>query len=122
MRKIDADALQKVMESVTNDPTCPMHIAATIDQIIDCAPTVDDWIPCRERMPDCGGVYIAGSEFVTGVVEYSERAAAEGQFPFGHVNYYTDEDGGRKAEWVECKWVTHWAPFPDFPKEDHYAG
>lgn len=41
MRPIDADDLQKAMEFVTNDPTCPMHIAATIAQIIDCAPTVD---------------------------------------------------------------------------------
>ncbi|MBR2085610.1 MAG: hypothetical protein IJ906_00475 [Oscillospiraceae bacterium] len=41
MRPIDADDLQKAMEFVTNDPTCPMHIAATIAQIIDCAPIVD---------------------------------------------------------------------------------
>jgi hypothetical protein len=41
MRPIDADDLQKAMEFVTNDPACPMHIAATIAQIIDCAPIVD---------------------------------------------------------------------------------
>ena len=40
MRPIDADALQDAMKSVTNDPTCPLHIAAEIDQIIDAAPTV----------------------------------------------------------------------------------
>ena len=41
MRPIDADHLQEAMKNVTDDPTCPMHIAATINQIIDYEPTVE---------------------------------------------------------------------------------
>lgn len=38
---IDADKLLKDMEFVTNDTTCPLHIAATIDQTISLAETAD---------------------------------------------------------------------------------
>ena len=38
---IDADKLLEEMEFVTTDPTCPMHIAATIDQIISLSPAAD---------------------------------------------------------------------------------
>lgn len=41
MRLIDADALQKAMETINHDTTCPLHIAAEIDQIIDNAPTIE---------------------------------------------------------------------------------
>lgn len=52
MRAIDADDLKNSLDNyVFNDPTCPMHIAATVDQYIDFAPTVCDWIPCSERKP-----------------------------------------------------------------------
>lgn len=52
MRAIDADDLQKSLNDyVFNDPTCPMHIAAAVDQYIDFAPTIGGWIPCSERMP-----------------------------------------------------------------------
>lgn len=37
----DLEALRKAFESVTGDCTCPMHIAAEIEQILDCAPTAD---------------------------------------------------------------------------------
>ena len=40
-RYIDADKLLKDMEFVTNDVTCPLHIAATIDQTISLAETAD---------------------------------------------------------------------------------
>lgn len=55
MRPIDADDLQKSLNDyVFNDPTCPLHIAATVDQYIDFAPTVGGWISCSERMPEPG--------------------------------------------------------------------
>lgn len=38
---IDREELMMAMASVCSDPTCPMHIAAEIEQIIDCAPTID---------------------------------------------------------------------------------
>lgn len=40
---INREEFRAAMQHIYNDPTCPMHIAAEaeIEQIIDCAPTVD---------------------------------------------------------------------------------
>lgn len=38
---IDWEELRVAMQHIYNDPTCPMHIAAEIEQIIDCAPAYD---------------------------------------------------------------------------------
>ena len=40
-RLIDANALLNTVSVVTDDITCPLHIAASIDQVIELAPTVD---------------------------------------------------------------------------------
>lgn len=105
MRKIDADALQKAMEFVTNDPTCPMHIAANIDQIIDCAPTVDEWIKCSERLPEDG----------ERILIYVHLASHESVQPDTRI-----EDGGYMyldSGYSFGKEVTHWMPIPEPPKE-----
>lgn len=49
-RYIDAEKLLKDMEFVTNDTTCPLHIAATIDQTISLAPTADvvEVVRCKD--------------------------------------------------------------------------
>ena len=36
----EKEALREAMRLVTDDPTCPLHIAATIDQYITEAPVV----------------------------------------------------------------------------------
>lgn len=47
-RLIDANELLVRMKVVTEDTTCPLHIAATIDQEIELAPTVDAVVlPCK---------------------------------------------------------------------------
>lgn len=38
---IEREELMMAMASVCSDPTCPMHIATEIEQIVDCAPTID---------------------------------------------------------------------------------
>ena len=38
---IEREAFRKVMQTATDDPTCPMHIAATVDQYITEAPAAD---------------------------------------------------------------------------------
>lgn len=47
---ISRSALLEAMRSVIDDSTCPMHIAAEIDQIIDFAPAVDavEVVRCKE--------------------------------------------------------------------------
>ena len=49
-RLIDANALLERMSVVTTDDTCPLHIAATIDQEIELAPTVDavEVVRCKD--------------------------------------------------------------------------
>lgn len=38
---IKREEFRLAMQHIYNDPTCPMHIAAEIEQIIDCAPAAD---------------------------------------------------------------------------------
>ena len=38
---IEREALRKAMQTATDDPTCPIHIAATVDQYITEAPAAD---------------------------------------------------------------------------------
>lgn len=38
---IEREEINKAMKEVCDDPSCPMHVAAEIAQIIDCAPTAD---------------------------------------------------------------------------------
>ncbi len=38
---IDREEFRLAMQHIYNDPTCPMHIAAEIEQIIDCVPAAD---------------------------------------------------------------------------------
>lgn len=110
MRKIDAEALKKAMEFVTNDPTCPMHIAANIDQIIDCAPTVDDWIPCSERMPEREVnvlIYVSCWKDIPDQVAHMQYDGI--MWELSDEEYYFPQED-----------VTHWMPLPpDPPKEDN---
>lgn len=74
MRLIDADALQKAMEIITNDTTCPLNVAAEIDQIIDYAPTIElneVWVITGEDQ--------YGDKIVLGIarsIEEAENASA----------------------------------------------
>lgn len=38
---IEREAVKEALASVTNDSTCPLHIAAAIDQILDAVPAAD---------------------------------------------------------------------------------
>ena len=38
---IEREEINKAMKEVCDDPSCPMHVAAEIAQIIDCAPAAD---------------------------------------------------------------------------------
>lgn len=53
--------LRNAFKSVTGDCTCPLHIAATIDQILDFVPSADvvnvkhgRWEPGNSICPVCG--------------------------------------------------------------------
>lgn len=69
MRPIDADALQDAMKSVTNDPTCPLHIAAEIDQIIDAMPTVGLTAPPAAQSGNQDTTFMA--EIIAQICDYA---------------------------------------------------
>lgn len=59
---IKRSELQAAMKSVTDDTTCPLHLAAEIDQIIDLAPAADvqevrhgvyDWVSEDSNIAEC---------------------------------------------------------------------
>lgn len=106
MRPIDADDLKKSLDNyVFNDPTCPMHIAATVDQYIDFAPTVCDWIPCSERMPKA---YV-------NVILYGERIGTVIGMYSSYNEIYIVDTGNRG---IGKKAITHWMPLPEPPGGD----
>lgn len=69
---IERESLKQSFNYIIHDVTCPMHIAAEIEQILDCAPAADvaevkrghwfftdyDYFDCSE----CGEAYYNGCE------------------------------------------------------------
>ena len=60
---IEREEINKAMKEVCDDPSCPMHVAAEIAQIIDCAPTADvapvvHCSECENAENECGGMII----------------------------------------------------------------
>lgn len=51
---IEREEINKAMKEVCDDPSCPMHVAAEIAQIIDCAPTADVAPVVHGRWDDSG--------------------------------------------------------------------
>lgn len=113
MRPIDADDLKKSLNNyVFNDPTCPMHIAATGDQYIDFAPTVGGWIPCSERMPDEDSY-----KWAVGITSTGRCIA------FQEHNAYENDTGGISVPTylAHGSEITHWMPLPEPPGGDDNA-
>ena len=106
MRPIDADDLQKSLNDyVFNDPTCPLHIAATVDQYIDFAPTVGGWISCSERMPE-PGVNVLVTDGINQMVTWHEVIDGKAMWVDNFIVYVNVRFGD----------VTHWMPLPELPE------
>lgn len=111
MRQIDADDLQKSLNDyVFNDPTCPLHIAATVDQYIDFAPTVGGWISCSERMPE-PGVNVLVTDGINQMVTWHEVIDGKAMWVDNFIVYVNVRFGE----------VTHWMPLPEPPGGDDNA-
>ena len=109
MRPIDADDLQKSLNDyVFNDPTCPLHIAATVDQYIDFAPTVGGWISCSERMPFEPGVHVLVTDGLHIMESWYEVIDGELLWVDNYTMYVNINFGE----------VTHWMPLPELPGGD----
>ncbi len=105
MRLIDADELHNAMESVTNDPTCPLHLAAEIDEIIDYAHTVGGWISCSKQLPEDGQKILISVKLASGESVQFDTCIEDGGYLYLECGY----SFGRE--------VTHWMPLPEPPKE-----
>lgn len=60
---IEREEINKAMKEVCDDPSCPMHVAAEIAQIIDCAPAAEvapvvRCKDCENAQNECGGMII----------------------------------------------------------------
>lgn len=109
MRAIDADDLKNSLDNyVFNDPTCPMHIAATVDQYIDFAPTVGGWISCSERMPE-PGVNVLVTDGINQMVTWHEVIDGKAMWVDNFIVYVNVRFGE----------VTHWMPLPEPPGGGH---
>lgn len=68
---IEREEINKAMKEVCDDPSCPMHVAAEIAQIIDCAPTADvvpvvhGWWNATETCSLCGEKSTEGLDATT---------------------------------------------------------
>lgn len=100
MRLIDADALIAKYDA--------MHVGApgrARNLIVD-APTVNDWISVKDRLPEVGKVVLA----------FGTRSATTGMF---------QGVGARNDLWWwkghTIKHVSYWMPLPEPPKEDDDA-
>lgn len=60
----DREELRAAMQHIFNDPTCPMHIAAEIEQIIDCAPATDVASVVHARWIDAPWLYYGAKQYV----------------------------------------------------------
>lgn len=52
MRLIDADALKSVFNYLCEQKNVGTITLEAVEAIIDTAPTVNQWIPCSERLPE----------------------------------------------------------------------
>lgn len=116
MRPIDADDLQKSLNDyVFNDPTCPMHIAATVDQYIDFAPTVGGWISCSERTPE-DDVKVLGNITITVNTNMAKPKQRTIFAKHDRVLGWTTANG-----YPIVGKITHWMPLPEPPGGDNNA-
>lgn len=91
MRLIDADKLISEQDVYFDGNR-------TVKDIIDEQPTVRQWIPVSERLPEYDGMYLAcfDDEFVTAVM------------------YITDRHGAQDWElWADSGEVVAWMPLPE---------
>ena len=110
MRLIDADRLKTEIDLITNDPACPLFVAAEIYEAIATAPAIPQWtkINSPEDLPpnrmNIIGTYVNPT----------------GKKMVHQMNYWT-KDGNwyhGTEDFIISGVVTHWMPLPEPPKGD----
>lgn len=102
VRPIDAEALKEKMTV----SALGGHKRIWVCGVIDDAPTAEPqsaWIPCNERLPKCKEpvlICIYNSEMVVATLDDDK------------IGFSTDDT------WTHRKYVTHWMPLPEPPKEE----
>lgn len=67
----------------------------------------DGWIKCSERLPERQGMYL---------VAFLTNGKIKVSYSFWEQKT-RDKFGWRSRELVRRKYITHWMPFPDEPRE-----
>ena len=111
MRLIDADALQKAIDSLPISPLTQEVFKGHVDAAIANAPTVakgtnvlsNGWISVKDRLPEKNGRYL--------VCEYGEAYSAEYEKNRPDSEWTDDYEGYFMK-------VSHWMPLPEPPEEE----
>ena len=103
---IDRDAIFPLMESKMDmqELYLPVHF---MDFVINEIPAVNQWIPCRERMPEPLRDVIVCTVIKTVTVAWIN----------GNEWYFADTGNGHIEQWSFDD-VTHWMPLPEPPESE----
>ena len=104
MRLIDADALveklKKLYTMAFAESDSAYHSAyRSLAKIVEDAPTVGEWVPCSERVPDEAKVVLACNK--NGIMMVGHIFVCHN----GECQAYTNDD--------EMDWVIAWMPLPE---------
>ena len=105
MRLIDADALIKVIE----DNYYYEHEPRTYTREIEDAPTVNQWIPVTEKLPEDMEQY-RGRKAINVLICTSKGYVSSCNRQFDNFH--------KRWHWGRIKDVTAWMPLPEAYKED----
>lgn len=114
-----------LLKAISDDTTCPMHIAAEIDQILEQMVAHEDagsfpWTPLRFRLPN---EELAAAKAANPEQELYPCLVVRTEPLVPNKRFVTKAFYDGKRFWdTECicitHLVTHWAPMPEMPPMD----
>lgn len=113
MRLIDADILKEEMDMAWR----PDMAVSEIWNVIDDAPTVNDWISVKDRPPKKNGWYLVSLVNTRTGHRWEVPVPADYSHGKWDYSYLVVEDD---ATLILNNTVTHWMPRPKPPKEENH--
>lgn len=107
MRLIDADKLWDVMNKATLNHIVTNTLWNTLKSVVENAPTVNEWIPVSERLPENSGCVLIS---IAGDIEFGAYDRQNSDWAIWRDGYW---DEGKRAD--------AWMPLPEPYREDGKA-
>lgn len=111
-RLIDADTMRE--EWLENGENEYVYDTNAVLDSIDSQPTVNQWIPVTERLPEQDGYYLCCIDGDVRIVFFDRF---ENAFGYDRTVFDPEILGFMESEFTAYN-VTHWMPMPEPPKED----